>query len=46
VPSLLLAALSFSIAIVVAPHAALFVGLLLFIATLVARYLVVRGRDA
>ncbi len=42
VPSLLLAALSFSIAVVVAPHAALFVGLLLFIATLVARYALVR----
>lgn len=42
VPSLLLAALSFSIAVVVAPHAALFVGLLLFIATLVVRYLLVR----
>lgn len=49
VPSLLLAALSFSIALVIAPHAALFVGLLLFIAALVARYLLVRrqvGVDA
>lgn len=46
VPSLLLAALSFSIAVVVAPHAALFVGLLLFIATLVARYLLVRREAA
>ncbi|MUL66723.1 branched-chain amino acid transporter AzlC [Mycobacterium sp. CBMA 234] len=42
VPSLLLAAVSFSIAMVVAPHQALFVGLLLFIATLVVRYLLVR----
>lgn len=46
VPSLLLAALSFSIAVAVAPHAALFVGLLLFIATLVARYLLVRRQAA
>ncbi|MUL45837.1 branched-chain amino acid ABC transporter permease [Mycobacterium sp. CBMA293] len=42
VPSLLLAAVSFSIAMVVAPHQALFVGLLLFIATLVVRYVLVR----
>jgi len=46
VPSLLLAALSFSIAVAVTPHAALFVGLLLFIATLVARYLLVRRQVA
>ena len=45
VPSLLLAALSFSIAVVVAPHAALFVGLLLFIAALVARYLLMQRRE-
>ncbi len=45
VPSLLLAALSFSIAVVVAPHAALFAGLLLFIGTLVARYVLVSRRE-
>lgn len=45
VPSLVLAGLSFSVAVVVAPHAALFVGLLLFIATLVARYLLARRQE-
>lgn len=38
-PALLLAAVSFSVALVVTPGAALFTGLLLFVCTLVARYL-------
>lgn len=48
-PALLLAAASFSVALVVTPGAALFTGLLLFVGTLVARYLLTsrrRGTDA
>lgn len=43
VPSLLLAALAFAVAITVAPDSVLFVGLLLFVAALVLRHLVRPG---
>lgn len=43
VPSLLLAAMAFAVAVVVAPDSVLFVGLLLFVAGLVLRHLVRRG---
>lgn len=41
-PSLLLAGLSFSVAVLVAPQSALFVALLLFVATLATRYVIAR----
>jgi predicted branched-subunit amino acid permease len=44
VPSLLLAGLSFALALVVAPQQALFVGLLLFLALLLTRYGIGRRR--
>ena len=43
-PSLLLGALSFSAAVVLAPDAALFLGLLLFLALLIARFALSRHR--
>lgn len=46
VPSLLLAATSFSVAAVTFPGATLLVGLLFFVATLVARYLLTKKRGS
>ncbi len=45
VPSLLLAAASFAVAVVAVPGSALFVGLLLFVAALVVRYLLTRRKE-
>ena len=42
IPSLLLAGVSFSIALVVVPGQPLFVGLLIFLATLIVRYVLER----
>lgn len=46
VPSLLLAAASFTVAVIAMPDAALFVGLLLFVATLIVRYLTTARRES
>lgn len=45
IPSLLLAALAYSLAIVIAPDASLFVGMLIFVATLVVRFLLEKRRN-
>lgn len=46
VPSLLLAAACFAIAVVAVPDSALFAGLLLFVGALLVRYLLTRRREA
>lgn len=46
VPSLLLAAACFAVAIVAVPHAALFTGLILFVGALTVRHLLTRRREA